>query len=193
MTGSTILSTSTDATYTSYIVHKKTGYTMATNKGLSIYPFATAITSTNDVIKTSYTFLSERQIVGDADLTTTYTDSSGVASTMRIVNKLVAESTGTLTVDVVFVSLSPITSSPTSSPTADDDVDDADDDNKAASSQDDDEVVVAKSASLAAAVLAGVLLVLLVVLIVLVAGQKAATPSSGNSGTELSTVKNAMA
>jgi hypothetical protein len=185
------LADSTDASFTSYIVHKKTGYLVATNSGLSIYPFASAVSSSNSVISTSYSYLTTRGLSGDADVSTTYTDSSGSVYTMRIVNQLVVDSTTTITADVVFVSLTPITASPTLSPTtsvADDET------SSASTSGDDDKLTIAKGASLASAILAGLLVVLVIVLIVLVvAGRGGGATQSSSSTTELTSTKNAMA
>jgi hypothetical protein len=189
------LADNTDASFTSYIVHKRTGYLVASNSGLSIYPFASAVSSSNSVISTSYSYLTTRGLSGDADVSTTYTDSSGAVYTMRIVNQLVVDSTTTITADVVFVSLTPITDSPTSAPTAGVADDDDDDDTSSAStSGDDDKLTIAKGASLASAVLAGVLVLLVIVLIVLVvAGKSGGVAQASSSTTELTSTKNAMA
>ena len=109
--------------YTAYAVQKSTGFLMGTSTGKDIYNTAAsayykAIEFTTDVIAKSYQFLLDNGILNTADVTTTYTV-NGVTFNMRILLSNVKDATGTMEVDMVYVSLEEIavTSAPTVMPT----------------------------------------------------------------------------
>jgi hypothetical protein len=117
---SDILVAKSDPAYTAYVVQKTTGLLMGTSVGADIYSgtaFIQAIASTNDIIKTSYQYLLNNGLLSDIETSTTYT-SGGVTSTMNIFRSTFKDTTQSLEVDVVYVSLTAITSAPTAMPTA---------------------------------------------------------------------------
>jgi hypothetical protein len=153
----------TDPSFTSYIVHRATGYIVATNTGQSVYPYVTATSSTNDIIKTSYTqlkTLSSNGLVVDA---IAYTDSAGLTYTMNIYGQTISDETTTLIIDVVVVELTNAffdSPAPSSVPTLRPDDDRS---STVSGSGDDEDVSATKASTIAAAVLVSLALVLSVV------------------------------